>query len=156
MQNKAIPSFRNIRQSGGEAKCLTLTASYSAPYVRDGTKPRGSTGCQIKKKLAMCTSVAAPTLWNRGLSRWYVVLLLSVILVHCHIQWITHHSGVPMLEDQLTYTASLVNLPKITFCDVHRLTEQHSITARSKLDKGYSFFFENLIHDYEGEWLLAS
>ncbi|CAM4650737.1 unnamed protein product [Leuciscus chuanchicus] len=56
-----------------------------------------------------------------------------------------------MDDPKFTYTASLVNLPKITFSDVHRLTEQHSITARSKVDKGYSFFFENFIYDYEGE-----
>ncbi|KAL1006795.1 hypothetical protein UPYG_G00077200 [Umbra pygmaea] len=54
-----------------------------------------------------------------------------------------------MDDPKLTYTASLVNLPKITFSDVHRITEQHSITARSKVDKGYGFFFENFIYDYE-------
>ncbi|CAM4650592.1 unnamed protein product [Leuciscus chuanchicus] len=56
-----------------------------------------------------------------------------------------------MDDPKFTYTASLVNLPKITFSDVHRLTEQHSITARSKVDKGYSFFFENFIYDYEAD-----
>ncbi|XP_056441492.1 uncharacterized protein LOC130378926 isoform X1 [Gadus chalcogrammus] len=55
-----------------------------------------------------------------------------------------------MMEDrQFTFTTSLINLPKITFSDVHRLTEQHSITARSKLDKGYSLFFEKYVYDYE-------
>jgi hypothetical protein len=94
---------------------------------------------------------------NGGLSCWYVLLPLLVIIVHCDIRWITHHSGEPMMEDrQFTFTTSLINVPKITFSDVHRLPEQHSIIARSKLDKGYSLFFEKYIYDYEGECLLSS
>ena len=52
---------------------------------------------------------------HRGLSRWYVVLPHSVIFVHCHIRWITHHSGEPMVDWQFTFTTSLVNVPNLTF-----------------------------------------
>lgn len=51
------------------------------------------------------------------------------------------------------YSSFLGNLPRLSFADVHRLVNRHSTTPRSKLDKGYSLFFEKFIHDYEGKRL---
>ncbi|KAJ8012524.1 hypothetical protein DPEC_G00043720 [Dallia pectoralis] len=47
------------------------------------------------------------------------------------------------------FTTSLVNLPKISTSDVVRIVEQHSWTATSKLERGYKFFFEDFIYNYE-------
>lgn len=35
--------------------------------------------------------------------------------------------------------------------DVQRLADKFSLTTRSKLDKGYKFFFEGYLFDYEGK-----
>ncbi|RXN14392.1 hypothetical protein ROHU_028671 [Labeo rohita] len=48
------------------------------------------------------------------------------------------------------YTTSLTGLPKITFADVTRVVEENSVTKRNKLDKGYTFFHEEFIHNIQG------
>lgn len=54
-------------------------------------------------------------------------------------------------------TASLVNLPKIICSDVRRLIEELMEISQTAPNWTRDIaFFENLIHDYKGEWLLAS
>lgn len=48
------------------------------------------------------------------------------------------------------FSSSLRYLPDFSTKDVVRLVDQFSITDRTKLDKGYKFFFENYLYDYEG------
>lgn len=51
----------------------------------------------------------------------------------------------------MEFTQSLLHLPKIRLDDVQRLADIFSLTTRSKLDKGYKFFIEQYLFDYEGK-----
>ncbi|KAK6300419.1 hypothetical protein J4Q44_G00285170 [Coregonus suidteri] len=49
----------------------------------------------------------------------------------------------------MEFTQSLSHLPPIRLNDVERLADKWSLTSRSKLDKGYKFFVEGYLFDYE-------
>ncbi|XP_051981206.1 uncharacterized protein LOC127642737 [Xyrauchen texanus] len=48
------------------------------------------------------------------------------------------------------FSTSLTCLPKFTSTDVVKSVEIHSSTKGNKLDKGYKFFHEEFIHNYQG------
>lgn len=49
------------------------------------------------------------------------------------------------------FSQSLKDLPSFTFGNVDRLVQMNSSTFKTKLDKGYKFFFEGYLHEYEGK-----
>ncbi|KAI7795230.1 hypothetical protein IRJ41_012213 [Triplophysa rosa] len=49
----------------------------------------------------------------------------------------------------MEFTKSLAHLPQIRLDDVQRLADKFSLTTRSKLEKGYKFFVEQYLFDYE-------
>ena len=51
----------------------------------------------------------------------------------------------------MEFTKSLTNLPKMRFNDVERLVAASSLTPGSKQQKGYKFFIEQYLFDYEGK-----
>ena len=51
----------------------------------------------------------------------------------------------------MEFTQSLLKLPKFRLGDVNRLAEHFSKTPASKLDKGYKFFIEQYLFNYEGK-----
>jgi len=55
------------------------------------------------------------------------------------------------MESDALFTTSLRNIPSMTSADVFRLVELNSIAPHSKLNKGYKFFHENYIFNYEGK-----
>ncbi len=56
-----------------------------------------------------------------------------------------------MESGALAFTTSLKNVPAFTSADVFRLVDLHAIAPHSKLNKGYKFFHENYIFNYEGK-----
>lgn len=51
----------------------------------------------------------------------------------------------------MEFTQSLLHLPEIRLSDVQRIADELSLTKHSKLDKGYKFFIEQYLFDYEGK-----
>ena len=52
----------------------------------------------------------------------------------------------------MDFTEPLANLPDIRLDDVKRLADTFSLTTRSKLDKGYKFYIEQYLFNYQGKW----
>lgn len=53
--------------------------------------------------------------------------------------------------EKKVFTTSLTSLPKLTFADVVRVVEENSATKKSKINKGYKFFHEEFVHNYQGK-----
>jgi hypothetical protein len=53
---------------------------------------------------------------------------------------------------QRFFATSLVGFPKLRFEDVQKIVESHSATPQSRLRKGYKFFVEEFVHNYQGKW----
>jgi len=49
------------------------------------------------------------------------------------------------------FTTSLSTLPRLRFEDVDRIVGQHSTVKETRLSKGYKFFVEEFIHNYQGK-----
>ncbi|KAI2644378.1 Trypsin [Labeo rohita] len=47
------------------------------------------------------------------------------------------------------FAASLSTLPRLRFEDVERIVGRHSTTKEARLSKGYKFFVEAFIHNYQ-------
>lgn len=58
-----------------------------------------------------------------------------------------------MDAEQCIFSQSLLSLPKIKIADVVHLVDKfQGEVKRSKLDKGYKFFFEQFIFDYQRKY----
>lgn len=55
--------------------------------------------------------------------------------------------------DARRFSTSLRNLPLLNVCAI---VEKHSKTKASKLEKGYKFFYEKYIFNYEGKFNVNS
>lgn len=55
------------------------------------------------------------------------------------------------MERELVFSQSLIHLPTLRIADVVRFVDRfQGDVRRSKLDKGYTFFFEQFVFDYQG------